>query len=48
MKTRLSCVVCGLLGFWAYHRSDNELEIMRDAHHVRHGKEHQVTWEISE
>ena len=43
--TRLSCIVCGVLGFWGYIRSDNELEIMRDAHQVRHGANHEVTWE---
>ncbi len=44
MVVRLCCVVCGLLGFWAYPRSDDELKMMKEAHLARHS-EHEVTWE---
>lgn len=42
--TRLSCVVCGVLGYWATRRSDVDLEIMKQAHQGRNAG-HEVTWE---
>lgn len=43
--TRISCVVCGVLGFWGYDRPDSVYELIKVAHLKSKGENHEVTME---